>query len=443
MRRTSTIRLLPDKETERKLFELGDLCAKAWNEVNFLRRRQFFNKQGVDFRGTYKLIYEKYKREIGSATVQQILNKNNEAWRSFFSLLKQKKEGKLPSYIKPNPPGYWKDYERGVRRIIIVLRKDQYRFENGKVIITGLGKFGRLEIPYRGRIHIIGEKGRAEIIYDWCTKRWYMHISFEVKKKYIRDELVDVPRRPLGSLKAGIDLGINNLFAMYISSGISFLVNGRPLKAEAFYWRKRIAEYQSTLNKYGLKTSRRLKRMWRKFMKRIEHYVRTWIRRVVELLWQLGVDTIFVGYPKDIARDRPESNSDYVARINFLVVNMWGYWKIIRWLTDVAEEYGISVIPVEEDYTSITCPLCGQVHYRGRISRGLFKCPVYNKVMNADIVGAYNILIRGLQKLITPSLGVSKPRGRGNRSKTGPRGEPVWGCTPNLPALATPRTLAL
>ena len=405
MRRTCTIRLVPDEKTEKILFEIGDICAKAWNELNYMRRRQFFNKQGVDFKKTYELIYERYKKEIGTVTIQQLINKNTEAWKSFFSLLKLKKEGKLPSYIKPRPPGYWKDYERGKRTPIIVLRKDQYRFENGKVIISMLGKYGRLEILYKGRLHLIGEKGRAEIIYDWCLKRWYMHISFDVKKKYVRDELIDIPKKPLGNLKAGIDLGINNLFAVYVSSGVSFLVNGRPLKAEAYYWRKRIAEYQSMLNKYGLKTSRRLRRMWKKLMKRIEHYVRTWIRRVVEILWKLGVDYIFIGYPKDIARNRPENWNDYVARVNFLVVNIWGYRKIIRWFTDVAEEYGIKVKPIEEDYTSITCPLCGQVHYSGRISRGLFKCPVYNKVMNADIVGAYNILIRGLQELITPSGG--------------------------------------
>jgi putative transposase len=29
---------------------------------------------------------------IGSATAQQVLNKNDEAWRSFFKLLKLKKE---------------------------------------------------------------------------------------------------------------------------------------------------------------------------------------------------------------------------------------------------------------------------------------------------------------------------------------------------------------
>jgi len=57
--------------------------------VNYLRRReffdQFFDHEKVDFNKTEKTVYEKYKREIGSATVQQICRKNAEAWRSFSS----------------------------------------------------------------------------------------------------------------------------------------------------------------------------------------------------------------------------------------------------------------------------------------------------------------------------------------------------------------------
>ena len=45
--------------------------------------------------------YGKYRGELGSANAQQVLNKNNEAWSSFFSLLKLKKEGKLPPHMKP------------------------------------------------------------------------------------------------------------------------------------------------------------------------------------------------------------------------------------------------------------------------------------------------------------------------------------------------------
>ena len=39
--RTCRVRLVVDEETEKKLFELGDIFAKCRDEVNYLRRQQF------------------------------------------------------------------------------------------------------------------------------------------------------------------------------------------------------------------------------------------------------------------------------------------------------------------------------------------------------------------------------------------------------------------
>ncbi|MFP3133611.1 MAG: zinc ribbon domain-containing protein [Nitrososphaeria archaeon] len=36
--------------------------------------------------------------------------------------------------------------------------------------------------------------------------------------------------------------------------------------------------------------------------------------------------------------------------------------------------------------------MCGEIHEKGRIERGLFKCPHTGKVINADLNGAINIL---------------------------------------------------
>ena len=47
---------------------------------------------------------------------------------------------------------------------------------------------------------------------------------------------------------------------------------------------------------------------------------------------------------------------------------------------------------MDEENTSKTCSLCGEIHQNGRIERGLFKCPHTGKVINADLNGAINIL---------------------------------------------------
>ena len=234
MRRTSIVELVVDKESENKLKLLCSLSSKLWNEVNYTRRRMFFEKKGVDLKATYKEFYEKYKPLVGSATAQQVLNKNDEAWRSFFAMLKLKKEGKLPPFITTvYPPGYRK--RAGRRTLWTILRNDQYRIDGDRLIIKGLGALGRLDLEYKGLIHLKGKQGRLEIHYDTDRRKWYAHISFEVLEKAVRGEWSTIPRKPLGSLVAGIDIGINNLVAIYVESRLAKLVNGRPLKAISHY----------------------------------------------------------------------------------------------------------------------------------------------------------------------------------------------------------------
>ncbi len=142
-------------------------------------------------------------------------------------------------------------------------------------------------------------------------------------------------------------------------------------------------------------------------------------------MYENGVAEVYVGYPKYIAQEKG----------NFNTVQIWTYGYLLRKIIEAAWEYGIKVHFVDERNTSRTCPFHGEGCGR-RISRGLLKCTRLNKVLNSDLVAAYNILV----KSITPSPGVL-PRDRGNGPETRPGAEPTRDVAPNLPALAG--TLAL
>jgi len=338
-------------------------------------------------------------------------------------LLKAKKEGKVPSFMtKVNPPGYKKKGKS--RELWAVLRNDQYKIEGNKIVLKGLGAIGRIEVEYKGLVHLKGKQGRLEIHYDSDTKTWYAYMPFEVEEKAVRGFWRKVPQASKGNLRAGIDLGVNNLFAVYVENGFSALVNGRSLKSISHYWRERIAKYQSIINKYGVKVSRKLRVMYDKWRRQVKSLIDTKVRRVMEWLYEAGVSTIYVGYPKNIAQQKG----------NFNVSNVWSYGYVIKRLKEVAEEYGMAVIEVDESYTSSTCPIHGDSCGK-RIVRGLFKCFKLNKAFNVDVVGALNILKRA----ITPS-----PRNRigvmGAKPSPGLNERDV---ALNLSALTAPRTLAL
>jgi len=414
-KRTSVVRLVPGRGAGAKLKALCSLASKLWNEVSYARRQQFFGGKRVDLKSTYREFYGKYKMLIGSATAQQVLNKNNEAWKSFFKLLKARKEGKLPPFItRINPPGYRK---KGKTRILwVVLRNDQYRIEGDKIILKGLGAIGWIEVEYKGLIHLKGRRGRLEIHYDPDRRRWYAHISFEVEEKAVRGVWGKIPQVPRGDLRAGIDIGVNNLFAVYVENGVTLLVNGRPLKSISHYWKERIAEYQSTISKYGVKSSHRLRSMYRKWRMQVKAFIDTWVRRLIERLHEIGVSTVYVGYPKNISQENG----------NFTTVQVWSYSYLLRRVSEVSEEYGITVVFIDEAYTSLTCPVHGYGCGR-RISRGLFKCTRLSKVFNADIVGAYNILAKAITPSPRKGIGVT-----GRRPSPGLNKLDV---APNLPTL--------
>ena len=171
------------------------------------------------------------------------------------------------------------------------------------------------------------------------------------------------------------------------------------MKSISFYWRGRIARYQSTLNRYGLKTSKRLRRMFKRWRRQVKSYVDWAVRNTVVWLYYKGVSRIIVGYPRYIAQ-----NSNKNSKTNFEVVHAWSYGYLLRRLREVAEEYGVEVKYVDEKDTSRTCPICRTYIGHKRIARGLLKCYKHNKVFNADLVGAFNILSKVRPIAPSPAL---------------------------------------
>jgi putative transposase len=71
VRGTCVVELVVDEDAEKRLRQLCDLSSKLWNEVNYARLRMFLEKKHIDFEGTYKEFYEKYKLLIGAITARQ------------------------------------------------------------------------------------------------------------------------------------------------------------------------------------------------------------------------------------------------------------------------------------------------------------------------------------------------------------------------------------
>lgn len=371
MRRTNTIALAPTQEQSQQLHNIADACARLWNEITY-RRRQTFFKSTINWE--WRDLYDIYKKVVGSATAQQIERKNNEAWRSFFALLKLKKEGRLPPNIKQiRPPGYWKDRRTNRRKLIILIRCDLYRFE-GEVL--HLPK--KLHIKWRGNPKWTNwtKQGLLTIKYDAMKNKWYTRQPVEVEP----------PHQPLANRRAYIDVGVINLLTIAIEGEQQTLAySGRPALSDWWYLSKKIDRLKSlvkTMN--NQESTNQIRRLYRRRRLRFRHYVNTIVRRAVEYLWQLGCSTIFAGDLTGIL-----ANIDGGRRTNSMTHNFWNHRYLMQRVKEVAEEYSVAVKMVDERSTSSTCPRCRSQ----RISRRkrLFKCKDCKLEAHRDGVGAVNI----------------------------------------------------
>jgi putative transposase len=99
--------------------------------------------------------------------------------------------------------------------------------DDNRIILQNLGTIGWIELRYKGVLHLKGERGELEIHYDDDKGRWYAHIAFsKISEKMVREEWRPVPRQPKGNLTAAIDIGVNNLLAIYVENGLTKLING-------------------------------------------------------------------------------------------------------------------------------------------------------------------------------------------------------------------------
>jgi len=398
-RRTNVVRLLPSGSQERRLRRLASISAKLFNEVNYERRQQFFQQQRVDLEGTWDKYYERYKNVLG-VNAQAVLQKNNEAWSSFFSLLKLKKEGKLPPNMKRvGPPKYWKNRETKERKLILVVRQDRYIVDeqNHRLFLRDFD----MEIEFAGRLRWYGKQGRLEIRHDEARGAWYASIPVEVgvettrngngSKHIVRGERGSIRiAKPKGKVAAGVDLGINILASAVTSGGAWLLYRGSRAKEDFFHLTRKIAEVQSEADSArnagdeakSLRLNRRRRRLFRKLVGRMAHLYRNLANHLVRNLWELGVSKIYLGYPHDIARERG----------NKLTSNLWTYRKLMDAIELKAQEYGMRVYEVLEYNTSNHCAVHGVEVTRG--PRGVVRCPLGHR-LHSDLNGALNILRRG------------------------------------------------
>lgn len=216
-------------------------------------------------------------------------------------------------------------------------------------------------------------------------------------------EVEEVPLKHTGNY-AAIDLGVDNLASVTFSNGVQpLLVKGSKIKSINQGYNRLIAKAQSNLPT-NQRTSKHIHRLWRNRELKLQaelHKITSFLSLYFD---EMFVEKVFIGknigWKQEVALGK---------RTNQTFVNI-PYNTFISQLTYKCKLRGIEVIEQEESYTSKASfvdydeiPVYGETEgkpqFSGkRISRGLYKTK-QGFLLNADVNGSYNILVKGLATL--------------------------------------------
>ena len=206
-----------------------------------------------------------------------------------------------------------------------------------------------------------------------------------------------------GNNVAAIDLGLSNLVACVSNTDLKpFLISGRPINSFNHVWNKKTSKLKSKLDtskdegeKKAIKT--KINKLNRKRNFKVNDYLHKVSTLLVNHLESNQINSLVIGYnqgwKQDINLGKKVNQKFYVTP----------FYKFLNMLRYKCADRGITVKTQEESYTS-KCSFLDNEYpekhdsYKGRrVKRGLFRSS--NGVeINADINGAYNILVKAIGK---------------------------------------------
>lgn len=193
----------------------------------------------------------------------------------------------------------------------------------------------------------------------------------------------------------GVDLGEVNIAAAVTEDGEGIVISGRYLRSVTRLRNKRMAAYQSRIDrcKNGSKRRRKLLRSKTKASAKYDRQSRDILhkasRQLVDFCQQQEVANIAVGDVRDI------QTKVTLGRKTNQKISQWTHGKFVEYVSYKARRLGMSTDQIPEDYSTRTCSECGRVLNnapRGRV----YRCPGCGARLSRDGNGGANICSRFL-----------------------------------------------
>ena len=277
-------------------FAIIDAAAFAsknlYNQANY-QIRQSFIREGkylpyaeIFHRLKKHECYQALPRKVSNSILIQLHNN----WLSFFEASKVYQEDPSLFPGRPKLPNY-KDKEKG--RNILIYDKQAL----GKRIFDKTGKLVPSGLPLEMQACRTTWEKIAQVRIVPRLDGYLIEVVYEQQTKAASGD----PR-----FIAAVDLGVNVLAAL-TSNKLGFaprLVSGKPIKSLNQYYNKQRAQHQSRLSHEKRFTSRHFDQITTKRNRRVDSYLHTASRRIIDLLVSEGIGTLVIGKTRSGSKRR-------------------------------------------------------------------------------------------------------------------------------------------
>lgn len=379
---------------------LKELCWYSKNLYNValysIRQYYFAEKKFLSYESNYHVCKDNENYKLLQAGIsQQTLKVADRSFKSFFNLIKKAKSGEY-RFQDIRMPGYLKKDAL----YPLILSTNAINIKDGFLTIPFSREFAKkysnikLIIPFPERLQ---NKKIKEVRILPVYNGQYFKIQYVYESK-----TQDLELNQDNAL--AIDIGLENLATCVNSKdGSSFIMDGRKLKSINHFYNKQKAKYQSIADKQGVKSTKKLKRLTLRRNNQTNDYIKKTARYIINYCIAHDIGTLIVGYTGDFKRsiNLGKTTNQQFTQISFCALR--------EQLSNLCEQYNMRYIEQEESYTSKASFLDEDIMpiFNGepqdhtfsgkRIKRGLYRSG-NKKIINADVNGACNILVKSKQK---------------------------------------------
>lgn len=293
------------------------------------------------------------------------------------SIQKARKVGRTdenyPWKIKKNYNTLWDKQMVYVKDNYILLSKPITHDENGKKVVQEKVKIYSKYIP--------PNICYAEVLYDNGLK---LALNYYIESEEIKQIKSD-------NISA-IDLGEIHSITSVDTLGNTAIITGRKIRSYSRFRNKELGKLQKKLSKCT-KGSRNYKKYRKAIVKlksksnaKINNSLHSATKQYRDYCLDNDIGTVVIG---DLSKfnmnlDRHKNRKGQKQRLS-----QWNHGKLVDMLTYKLSRHGIKISEIGEEYTSQTCPNCGNKY---KPTSRNYTCKECGFELHRDVVGAYNIL---------------------------------------------------